>query len=157
MSDLFRHIALKAKARSGFGPSLVGWLTVIVVSLIFAAAYISVAAFIALASRFDGVVAGLALGGFFVVVAGIAALAAYVTRLRNRERAARELAAEGRASFFDPAMLSPSMLSAALEIGRTVGWRRIMMLAAAGLLAAGLGREWSSRGAKPKDPGTQGS
>ena len=147
MSDFFRHLALKAKARTGFGPSLIGWLVLVVVSLILALVFSSVAAFVALASRFDSVIAGLILAGAFLLVAGLAALAAWITRRHNRARAERELAAQRRANLLDPAILS-----AALEIGRTLGWRRILTLAAAGMLAAGLGREWTARSEKPKKP-----
>jgi hypothetical protein len=146
MSNFLHHFVLRAKAKTGFGPAPVGWSIAALVSLIFAAAFLSVAAFIALANRFDGVIAGLILGAVLLAIAGISALAAYFTQRRNRERAERELAAQSRAGMFDPAMLNVAM-----EIGRVVGWRRIATLAAAGVLAAGLGREWAARGAKQKN------
>ena len=147
MSDWFRHIALKAKARTGFGPALVGWYILAGVALIFAVVFLSVAAFVALANRFDGVISGLILGASFLVLAGLAALAAWITRAHNRTRAELELAARSRADWLDPAMLN-----VALQIGRSLGWRRLVTLAAAGLFAVGVGREWSSRNEKPKDP-----
>jgi hypothetical protein len=143
MSDFFRHMALRAKAKSGFSPALVGWLFFAAVSLALGFAFLSVAAYVWLASRFDGVIAGLVLGAALLVAAGIFALAAWFTRLRTRERAQLALATEQPAGLLDP-----RMLGVALEIGRTLGWRRIATLAAAGVVAAGLGREWSARGAK---------
>jgi len=147
MSDFFRHMALRAKARSGFSPAVLVWLFIAALSLTLAFAFLSVAAYVWLASRFDSVIAGLVLGGAFLVVAGIAALAAWATRVRNRERAQLALAKELQAGLLDP-----RILSFALEIGRTLGWRRIATLAAAGVLAAGLGREWSARTAKNENP-----
>lgn len=150
MSNFLHQITLKAKARTGFGPSLVVWYGIAALSVILGVVFLLVAAFVALATRFDGVIAGLILGGAFLLLAAVAALAAWLARSSNRARAELELAAQSRASWLDPAMLST-----VLEIGRTIGWRRIATLAAAGVLAAGLGREWSSRGANPKDPGPQ--
>jgi hypothetical protein len=143
MSDWLRHIALNAKARTGFGPALVVWFLVALVSLALALGFFCAAAFVWLASRYDGVTAGLMLGGGFLLVAILAAVAGWVARLRNIERARRELAARSHAGWLDPKFLAVGM-----EIGRTLGWRRLATLAAVGVLAAGLGKEWFGSGAK---------
>ena len=143
MGDWLRHIALNAKARTGFGPALVVWFLVALVSLALALGFFCAAAFVWLASRYDGVTAGLMLGGGFLLVAILAAVAGWVARLRNIERARRELAARSHAGWLDPKFLAVGM-----EIGRTLGWRRLATLAAVGVLAAGLGKEWFGSGAK---------
>jgi hypothetical protein len=143
MSDWLRHIALNAKARTGFGPALVVWFLVALVSLALALGFFCAAAFVWLASRYDGVTAGLMLGGGFLLVAILAAVAGWVARLRNIERARRELAARSHAGWLDPKFLAVGM-----EIGRSLGWRRLATLAAVGVLAAGLGKEWFGSGAK---------
>jgi hypothetical protein len=137
MGDWIRHIALNAQARSGFGPALIAWFMIATASLVLAVGFLCAAAFIWLESRFGGVMAGLILGGAFVMVAILAAFAGWITRLRNMERARRELAARSHAGWLDP-----KFLAVGVEIGRTLGWRRIMTLAAVGFLAAGLGKEW---------------
>jgi hypothetical protein len=143
MGDWLRHIALNAKARTGFGPALVVWFLVALVALALALGFFCAAAFVGLASRYDGVTAGLMLGGGFLLVAILAAVAGWVARLRNIERARLELAARSHAGWLDPKFLAVGM-----EIGRSLGWRRLATLAAVGVLAAGLGKEWFGSGAK---------
>jgi hypothetical protein len=148
MGDWLRHIALNAKARSGFGPQLVVCILVAAVSLALALGFLCAAAFVWLASRTDVITASLIMAGGLVLIAAIAALAGWIARLRNMERARRELAERSQAGWFDP-----KFLAVGLEIGRTLGWRRVVTLAAVGLLAAGLGKEWfGSRARKPDTP-----
>jgi len=137
MSDWLRHIALHAKARTGFGPQLVVWSLIAVASLALGLGFLCIAAFVWLARRTDAVTAGLMLGGGFLIVAIIAAVACRIARRRNSERARRELAARSYASWLDP-----KFVTVGIEIGRTLGWRRIATLAAAAVLALGLGKEW---------------
>jgi Ca2+/Na+ antiporter len=146
MGDWLRHIALNAKARTGFGPALVVWFSVALVALGLGLVFLSVAAFVWLANRTDAVTAGLILAGVFFLIAIVAAFAGWIARLRNIERARRELAARSHAGWFDP-----KYLAVGIEIGRTLGWRRIVTLAAVGVLAAGLGKEWFAAGAKSSE------
>jgi hypothetical protein len=147
MGDWLRHITLNAKARTGFGPALVVWSLVAVMALALALGFLCAAAFVWLASRTDAVTAGLMLGGVFLLIAIVAAFAGWLARRRNMERARRELAARSHAGWLDQ-----KFLAVGIEIGRTLGWRRIVTLAAAGLLAAGLAKEWFGSGAeKSKD------
>jgi Ca2+/Na+ antiporter len=148
MSDWLRHIALNARARTGFGPQVIVWIAVTVVSLALALGFLSAAAFLWLASRYDAVTAGLILGGIFLLLAIIAAVACWIARLRNMERARRELAAQSHASWLDP-----KFLGVGIEIGRTLGWRRLITLAAVGLFAAGVGKEWFGSGEKKSENG----
>jgi hypothetical protein len=148
MGDWIRHIALNAKARSGFGPALIAWFLIAAAALVLAVGFLCAAAFIWLASSFGGVAAGLILGGAFLLVAIIAVFAGWITRLRNRERARRDLAARSHAGWLDP-----KFLAVGIEIGRTLGWRRIMTLVAVGLLAAGLGKEWMGSRDKKSESG----
>jgi hypothetical protein len=152
MSDWLRHIALNAKARTGFGPAPIAWFLVALVSLALAVGFLCAAAFVWLASRYDAVTAGLILGGVFLLIAVIAGIAGWIARLRSMERARRELAARSHANWFDP-----KFLAIGIEIGRTLGWRRIMTLAAAGLFAAGVAKEWFGAGeqnSENRDPDT---
>jgi hypothetical protein len=146
MGDWLRHLTLSAQARTGFGSQLIAWFLIALVSLGLGLVFLCVAAFVWLAQRYDGVTAGLVLAGFFLIVAILATLAGLLARRRNRERARLELAARNAAaSWFDP-----KLLAVGLQIGRTIGWRRIIMLAAAGLVAAGVAKEWAGE-KEPKD------
>jgi hypothetical protein len=150
MGDWLRHITLNARARTGFGPALVVCFLIALVALTLALVFLSVAAFVWLANRTDAVTAGLILAGVFLLIAIVAAFAGWLARLRNIERARRELAARSQAGWFDP-----KFLAVGLEIGRTLGWRRLATLAAVGVLAAGLGKEWfaaSGKGSENREP-----
>jgi hypothetical protein len=148
MGDWLRHIALNAKARSGFGPQLVVWFLIAAVALVLALGFLCAAVFVWLASRTDTMTASLIMAGGLAVIALIAAVAGWIARLHNMERARRELAARSHAGWLDP-----KILAVGIEIGRAIGWRRVVTLAAVGLLAAGLGKEWfGSDARKPKGP-----
>src|ERR1700676_5445454 len=99
MGDWLRHIALNAQARTGFGPQFIVWSVIALVSLALALGFLCTAAFVWLGSRHDAVTAGLMLGGIFLLIAIIAAVAGWMARLRNIERARRELAARSHAGW----------------------------------------------------------
>src|SRR5947209_6364921 len=141
MNSWLRQIALMAKVRTGFGAQLIVWFLIAGVSLAAALAFFSIAAFVSLASRYGGAAAGVILGGGFLLIAMIAAVAGLIARRRNIERARLELAARRSASWLDP-----KLMAIGIEVGRALGWRRIVTLAAVGLFAAGLGREWFGQG-----------
>jgi hypothetical protein len=61
------------------------------------------------------------------------------------ERAQQALAARSTNAMFDT-----SVLTLGLQVGRTVGWRRLIPIAAITVVAAGVAREWAKRSA-PKD------
>ena len=103
--------------------------------------YLLVAAFLWLSDLYDGVIAGLVLGAVFAVVAAIAAVACVMIRRHNMESARLELAARSSAA----PLLDPKLLGMGYQIGQTIGWRKLISLAAVGLLAAGLAREWVGR------------
>jgi hypothetical protein len=141
MNSWLHHIALMAKVRTGFGGQIIVCYLIAAVSLVAAFVFLSVAGFVWLADRFDELAAALILGGGFLLIAIIAVIAAALARRRNIERARLELAARRSANWLDP-----KLVAAGLEIGKTLGWRRIATLAAVGVLAAGLTREWLGAG-----------
>jgi hypothetical protein len=65
MGDWLHHIALRVKARTGFGPALIVWFVTAAILLVVALVFLCVAAFVWLANRYDGAIAGLLLGVFF--------------------------------------------------------------------------------------------
>jgi hypothetical protein len=145
MGDFLRHITLTAKAKTGFGPAIVLCWLVAALAIVLAVGFLCAAAFVFLANRYDGVTAGLILAGIFIAIAVVALVAAALLRRRAMERARLELAARNQAAW-----LSPKMITLGIEIGRAIGWRRIITLAAVGVLAAGLGKEWTGARKKPE-------
>jgi hypothetical protein len=139
MSGWLRHFALNAQARSGFGPQIVIWAIVAAVASMAALIFLAIAAFIWLADRYDAVIAGLVLACLFILIALIAIVACLIARRRNMERARLELAAR---SSSNTNWLDPKLMAMGFQIGQAIGWRRLASLAAVGLLAAGLAKEW---------------
>ncbi len=137
MSGWLRHFALNAQARTGFSPQIIVWSIIAAAASTAAIVFLSNAAFIWLADRYDAVIAGLLLGGFFALVALIAIIACLLARRRNIERARLELAARSNANWLDP-----KLMAIGFQLGQAIGWRKLASLAAVGLLAAGLAKEW---------------
>jgi hypothetical protein len=138
MSGWLRHLELNAQARIGFGLQLIIWTVIAVVASIAAMIFLVFAAFIWLATRYDTLVADLVLGGAFALITLIAIVASRVARNRNMERARRELAARSRTT----SRIDPTLMAVAFQIGQAIGWRKVVSLAAIGLIAAGLAKEW---------------
>jgi len=140
MTGLLHHFALNAKTRTGLSLGAIAWTIVASISIVAAIGFLLFAAFVVITQRYDAVTAGLAFGSFFFVIAIIAIAACLTTRRHNIERARLELASRSSAGLFDP-----SLLALGLQIGRAIGWQRLASVAAAGILAAGLAREWTGR------------
>jgi hypothetical protein len=138
MSGWLRYFTLKAQASTGLSSPIVIWAIVAVVAAALAVVFLLVAAFLWVADRYGGLVAGLVLAGLFVLVALIAVVTCLVIRRRNMERARLELAARSSASWLDPKLVAMGW-----QIGQAIGWRRIAALAAVAVLAAGVSKEWA--------------
>src|SRR5712672_248744 len=144
MNGWLHYFTLKAQARAGLSSQVAVWGVIAAVAAMIALVFFLIAAFVWLADRYDPLIAGLVLGGVFVVVALIALIACLVIRRNNMERARRELAARSSANFLDP-----KLMAMGFQIGQAIGWRRLASLAAVGLLAAGLAKEWLARDNPP--------
>jgi hypothetical protein len=140
MSGWLHYFTLKAQARAGLSSQVAVWGVIAAVAAMLALVFFLIAAFVWLADRYGSLTAGLVLGGVFVLVALIALIACLVIRRNNMERARRELAARSSANFLDP-----KLMAMGFQIGQAIGWRRLASLAAVGLLAAGLAKEWLAR------------
>jgi hypothetical protein len=145
MSGWLRHFALNAQVRTGFSSQVAVWAAIAAVAATVALVFLLIAAFIWLADRDGPLTAGLVLGGVFIVIALIAIVACLIARRRNMERARLELAARSS----DTSWLDPKVLAMGFQIGQAIGWRRLASLAAVGLLAAGLAKEWFARDNPP--------
>jgi type VI protein secretion system component VasK len=151
MSGWLRHFALNAIARTGFSSQIVIWAIVAAIAAAAAVLFLLIAAFVWLANRYDGVIAGLLLGGAFIVVAMVALAACLMVRRRNMERARLELAARRSASAAN--WLDPKFMAVGVQIGQAIGWRKLVSLGAVALLAAVLAQEWVGRKEAPAEGG----
>lgn len=135
-----RHAELSAKAK-GMIPSLALWGVLAAAASSAALIFFTIAAYVWLSQRYDSLTAALTLAGIYLVLALIAVTVLVIVRRREIERAKRELAARARAPSF---WQDPRVLAAGVEIGRMIGWKKTVPLAALGLFAAGIAREWSN-------------
>ena len=147
MNSLIHHLMLTAQVRTGFSPQGLICAAVAALSAAIAVGFGLLAAFILLAQRFDPLTAGLSLAGLFLVIAVIAGLTALLIRRRTIARAQRELAARRSAHWLDP-----RLLAVGLQVGQAAGWRRLMTIAAVGVLAVGLAKEWAAHSSRDTPP-----
>jgi hypothetical protein len=141
MNGWLRQLGLMVTVRTGLGPSIIVCFLIASVAATVAAGFLCAAAFVWLATRYDALTASLILAGVFLLIAVVAAVAGVIARRRRIERARLELAARQAAATW----LDPRLLTVGLEIGRTIGWRRIITLAGAAIVAAGMAKEWFGR------------
>jgi hypothetical protein len=137
LTGLVQNLRLRAEARTGLSGAVVVFALIAATASLMAFVFFVFAAFIWLAERYSPLTAALIVAGAFVLIAILCALGAVLSQRRTSERAKRALALRSQSPFFDPATLG-----IALQIGRTIGLRRIAPLAAAGVLAAALAKEW---------------
>jgi len=142
MSGWLRLFELNAQARSGVSALVLVWATIASVASMAALVLLLIAAFVWLADHYDAVTAGLVLGGAFIVVALVALTVTLWLRRRNMQRARIALAAGGSTNWLDPKLIDPKLIAIGFQVGQAIGWRRVISLAAVGLIAAGVAREW---------------
>jgi ABC-type tungstate transport system substrate-binding protein len=146
MSGWVRYLVLTAKAKTGFSPQILILMVVGAAMGVAAFVLLNVTIFFLLSERFGPLwtSAGMTLG--YLLLCVICIVAAIKSRRNAMENAQQALAARTTHAMFDT-----SALSLGLEIGRTIGWRRLVPIAAITLIAAGVAKEWGRRKA-PKDP-----
>ena len=74
-------------------------------------------------------------------------MTAILIRRRAIARAQRELAARRSAHWLDP-----RLLAVGLQVGQAAGGRRLMTVAAVGVLAVGLAKEWAAHSSRDTPP-----
>ena len=140
MRGWLRYFALNAQVRTGVSGWVLAWALIAAAAGAAAAVFLLVAAFVWLADRYGSLTAGVVLGCAFALIALIALLACLMTRRRNMQRARLELATRSSTSWLDP-----KLMAVGVQIGQAIGWRRLASLAALGVLAGALAKEWSGR------------
>jgi hypothetical protein len=131
-------IELAIQARSGASPALFEWIAVTAVALLAAFVFLCIVADLWLTQQFGAIVAGLIMAGVLLVVAATTGVIGAVARRRARERAILERAARAQTPSW---LLDPKVLATAVQVGRSLGWQRIVPIALVGILAAQWARE----------------
>ena len=140
MRGWLRYFALNAQVRTGLSAAVLIWAVIAAAAAAGAVVFLLLALFVWLAQLYGALIAAVALGCAFALIALIALAVGLVARRRNMERARVELAA--RSSNW----LDPRLLTVGVQIGQQIGWRRLVSLLGVALLAGGLAKEWSARG-----------
>jgi hypothetical protein len=143
LKGLTQEVTLQIQARSGASAAVLVWIAAMALASLTAFVFLCVAGFHWLSLQIGAICAGLAMAGIFVCFSIIAALISTIIRRRVRERAILARAAKAHAPSW---LLDPRMLSAAVQIGRDIGWQRIVPLAFVGFIAAQWARERRDRG-----------
>jgi hypothetical protein len=150
MGGIGNYFALVARAKTGLGPDVIVWALITLVGAIAGLVFLIIAGFIVLADNYSPLTAALIFAGAFLLVAILAAILCVMAQRRIAERSRVALAARTSALWFEP-----KLLAAGVELVRSIGLRRLVPLAAIGVLAGGLAREWIMRA--PADPAGEGS
>src|SRR5262249_1131934 len=135
-----RYLELQGQAKTGLSSGLFVWALLAVLFGIVTAGFVLLIAFIWLAERYDPLTAATALAGLFLLATIIAAVCCLGWGRREIEQGGVGLRGRRNATWLDP-----KVLGSAIQVSRTVGWRKLVPLLAVGLLAAGVGMEWFAR------------
>src|SRR5947209_18501236 len=135
-----RHLELTFKSKTGLGAGVVAWGSVALLAAAATLVFLMVAGFVALAERYGPLIAALVLGGLFLLITVVAVVCCLSSPRPTAAAAHVALAARSQTPWLDP-----RYLGAGIQIGRAIGWRRLLPLAAIGVLTAGLAKEWIGR------------
>ena len=148
LGNLMRDMALSVQSRTGITLSFVVWLGVIALAGLTAFAFLCVAGYGWLSIQVGSIYAGLIIAGLFALVAVTGLIVCALARRRARERAILARAARAHAPSW---LLDPRILSAVVQIGRELGWQRIVPVALAGFMAAQWAREHRQHSQEPAE------
>jgi hypothetical protein len=140
---LMHDMVLAVQTRTGITMSFIVWLVVVALAALTAFAFLCVAAYDWLSLQMSSVYAGLVMAAVFVAIAIIGIIACLLARRRARERAILERAARAHAPSW---LLDPKILATAVQVGRSLGWQRVVPLALVGFMVAQWAREHRAHG-----------
>ena len=147
LKSLMRDAMLAVQSRSGITASFIVWLRRRVMAASTASAFLCVAAYDWLALQIGSVYAGLVMAAIFVVIAIIGLIVCLLARRRARERAILERAARAHAPSW---LLDPKILATAVQVGRSLGWQRVIPLALVGYHGGAMGARTSRARARAR-------
>ena len=143
LKNWLRDLRLAVQAKSGATTGVLIWLAVVAVAAIVAFVFLCVAAFEWLSLLVGSIFAGLIMAGIFVVIALFGLIVSALLRKRARERAILERAARAHSPSW---LLDPRLLATAVQVGRQIGWQRVVPVVLLGFMAAQWTREHRGQG-----------
>jgi hypothetical protein len=143
LKSWMHDIALAVQARSGATAGLFAGIAIVALAALTAFAFLCVAAYDWLSLQMSSVLAALVMAGVFVLIALIALAVCALARRRARERAILERAARARTPSW---LLDPKILATAVQVGRALGWQRLVPMALLGVMAAQWARDYREHG-----------
>jgi hypothetical protein len=137
MGDWLGYLGLRARAKTGVSGNVLISGVVVAWAATATLLWLSIALFLVLSERNGAITAAIVLSIIYVMITTVALIATIMARHFARQRA--QAALETR----NAAMLNPTLLTVGLQVGRTIGWRRLVALAAVAVLAASVAKEWT--------------
>jgi hypothetical protein len=148
LKGITREIGLAIQAKTAMNMAVVVWMAVMALAALMAFVFLCVSGYDWLSQRFGNVTAGLAMTGIFLLIAIAAAIASALIRRQVRQRAILARAARAHAPSW---LLDPRVLNAAVQVGRSAGWQRIVPIAVVGFMVAQWAREYRNHGKQDSD------
>jgi uncharacterized membrane protein len=142
------EITLMVQARTGVTVGLFLALGIAVLAALTAFAFLTVAGYDWFALQFGSVFGALIMAGIFLLIAVIAVVSAMAARSSAKQRAILERAAHSHGGSW---LLDPKLVSAAVSVGRSLGWQRLLPVALLGFMAAQWAREYSHHRSQERD------
>ena|SRR5258708_38913466 len=146
--SLMHDMVLAVQTRTGITTSFVVWLVVAALAALTAFAFLCVTAYEALALHLGSIYAGLVMAAIFVLIAVVGMIVCLLARRQARERAILERAARAHAPSW---LLDPKILATVVQIGRSLGWQRVIPLALVGIMAAQWARDHREHASEPAE------
>jgi hypothetical protein len=138
LKSLMHDMVLAIQTRTGITTSFIVWLIVVALMAFTAFAFLCVAAYDWLSLEIGSVYAALVMAAVLALIALIGSIVCLLKRRHARERAILERAARAHAPSW---LLDPKILATAVQVGRSLGWQRVIPLALVGIMAAQWARE----------------
>src|SRR5580700_7441016 len=146
--SLMHDMVLAVQTRTGITTTFIVWMIVVALAAVTAFAFLCVAAYDWLSLHMASVYAGLVIAAIFMVIAIVGMVICLLARRRARERAILARAARAHAPSW---LLDPKILATAVQIGRSLGWQRVIPLALIGIMAAQWAREHREHAQEPAE------
>jgi hypothetical protein len=143
LKGITREIGLAIQARTAMNMTAVLWLVVMLVAILMAFIFLCISGYDWLSLNYGSVTAGLIMTGVFVAIAVIAAITSALIRRQVRQRVLLARAARAHAPSW---LLDPRLLNAAVQVGRSAGWQRVLPIALVGFMVAQWAREYRDHG-----------
>jgi hypothetical protein len=140
MNGWRRYLELQAQSRTGLSAGVVVAAVIAVMAALATLILAIVAIYIGLADRYSPLTAALVLTIAFLLITIVALACCILVQRRNVQRAQLALAARSSAPWLDARTMAMGM-----QVGRAIGWRKLVPLVAVGFLAAELTKGFLNR------------